>query len=74
MAQVQKYMQISKRNFGDFWILKCDIRKFFYSIDPNILFEILKRYISDKKLLIFTHKIIFERRTPEEKVGIPIRL
>lgn len=70
---VQKYMQIFKRNYGDFWVLKCDISKFFYSIDPNILFEILKRNITDKKLLKFTHKIIFESRSPSEKIGIPIR-
>lgn len=72
VIQVQKYMQTFKRNYGDFWILKCDIHKFFYSIDPNILFRIMQKYIADKKLLAFTHKIIFERRTIEEKVGIPI--
>ena len=73
VLQVQKYMQIFKRNYGDFWILKCDIKKFFYSIDPNILFNIMKKYISDKKLLAFTKKIIFENRKPDEKLGIPIR-
>lgn len=55
-------MQIYKRKNPDYWILKCDIRKFFYSIDPNILFNIIKRYISDKRLLQFTHQLIFENR------------
>ena len=27
--KVQQYMRICKRNCGDFWVLKCDIRKFF---------------------------------------------
>ena len=47
-----------KRNHGDFWVLKCDIRKFFYSIDPYILFNIMKKYISDKALLDFTKLLI----------------
>lgn len=69
--QVKRYMQIYLRNIGSFWILKCDIEKFFYSIDPNILFNILKKYISDKDLLVFTHKLIFSSRE-SETIGIPI--
>lgn len=38
---------------NDFWILKCDIKKFFYNINPHILIKIMKKYISDKKLLNF---------------------
>lgn len=67
---VQKYMCICKRNWGNYWILKCDIHKYFYSIDPNILFNIMKKYIQDKKLLNLTHKFIFDNRT--ENIGIPI--
>ncbi|MEG0873480.1 MAG: RNA-directed DNA polymerase [Clostridia bacterium] len=69
--KVQEYMKTFYRNNGDFWILKCDIKKFFYSIDKNILFEILKKYISDKKLLDFTRLIIFEKQSASKK-GIPI--
>lgn len=70
MEAIQHYMQVYKRNHGDFWILKCDIKRFFYSINPNILFNILKRQISDKKLLNFTYHLIFDNR--EEPIGIPI--
>lgn len=72
VEKVQKNLQIFKRNYGDFWILKCDIKKFFYSINPDILFNILKRYINDKKLLEFTKLLIFDNRESDEKVGIPI--
>lgn len=68
--EVQNQLRQFKRNYGDFWILKCDIKKFFYSIDPFILFEIMKKYISDKKLLRFTYLLIFDNR--DAKVGIPI--
>ena len=67
---IQHYMQIYQRNVGSYWILKCDIRKYFYSINPQILFNILKRQISDKKLLDFTYHLINDRR--EEPLGIPI--
>ena len=71
--EVQKQLRIFKRNYGDFWILKCDVKKFFYSIDPNILFSILKKYIADKELLNFTKLLIYDRRETSENVGIPIR-
>lgn len=69
---VQKYMRICQRNYGSYWILKCDVRKFFYSIDPHILFSILKKYIVDTALLDFTKLLIFDKRAPNEHVGIPI--
>lgn len=69
---MQKYMRICQRNYGSFWVLKCDIRKFFYNIDPYILFSIMKKYIADKALLDFTKLLIFDKRLPNEKVGIPI--
>lgn len=69
---IQNLMRIYKRNEGSFWILKCDIKKFFNNIDPYILFNIMKKYINDKMLLEFTEKIIFESRPPDMKVGIPI--
>ena len=68
---IQHYMQIYKRNSKNFWILKCDIKKFFYNIDPNILYEILQKYIADKKLLKFTKLLIFDKKENNE-VGIPI--
>lgn len=65
-------MRIFKRNYGDFWILKCDISKFFYNIDKNILFDILSKYIADKRLLDFTHLLIFDGTDNMNKKGIPI--
>ena len=72
VEQIQKYMRIYKRNNGDFWILKCDIRKYFYSINPQILYKILQKHIADKKLLEFSKLLIFDARGQFGEVGIPI--
>lgn len=40
------------------WVLKCDIRKFFASIDHGILLNILARYIPDKGILWLLERII----------------
>lgn len=69
---VQDHMQIMKRNYDNFWILKCDIKKFFYNIHPYTLFNIMKKYISDKDLLHLTQILIFNGPIDDTKVGIPI--
>lgn len=69
VAMVQKYMRIMKRENKEYYILKMDIKKFFYNIDHEILMNILIKYIKDKKLLAFTALMIFN---DNEKIGIPI--
>lgn len=65
----QNYMRIMKREYNNYYVLKCDIRKYFYSIDKDILFNIMKKYISDRKLLNLTYIFIYD---DSEKLGIPI--
>ena len=50
---LQKYMRIIKRNNNNYYILKCDIKKFFYTINKNILFRIMTKYIRDKKYYLY---------------------
>ena len=69
--KMQTYLQKASREYEETWVLKCDIRKFFFNVDREILFKIIKRKIKDKEFLKFTRQIIFY---DEEKVGIPIRL
>ena len=54
------------------WVLKCDIRQFFASIDHKILKKILSRYIDDEQLLGLLTEIIgsFSALTPG--VGLPL--
>ena len=72
VEEVQNQMRIFKQNFGDFWVLKCDIKKFFYSINPHILFAIMKKYISDQRLLNLIKVLIFNETINTAQVGIPI--
>lgn len=50
--------QVSKNNKQTVWVLKCDIRKFFASIDHQILKNILFKYIEDKDLLWLLGQVI----------------
>lgn len=43
--------KVSKNNTRTCWVLKCDIRKFFASIDHETLIAILHTYIPDDRLL-----------------------
>ena len=69
VEETQIYLQKADRTYKEVWILKCDIKKFFFNIDREILFNVLKRKIKDKYFLEFSKKIIFYDK---EKVGIPI--
>lgn len=69
VLRTQKYMRYMKRKYGSYYILKCDIHKYFYSIDKNILFQTLKRNMKDKELIAFTKVLIFD---DNEENGIPI--
>ena len=51
-----KFHEICKVKYNNYYILKCDISKFFASIDHNLLKEKLKRRLKDKDAL----KIVFD--------------
>ena len=69
VKKLQKfYYNYSKKN-NDVYVLKCDIKKYFYSIDKNILYSLIERKIKDKKVLALTKKLIFYN---DSDVGIPI--
>jgi len=51
--------KVSKNNTKQCWILKCDIKKFFASIDQDILINILEKHMQDKNTLNLLKEIIF---------------
>lgn len=66
---IQGYMRDMCQRQGKYYIVKMDISKYFYNIDRDVLFKILKRVITNPQLLDLLHTIIF---SDEARVGIPI--
>lgn len=50
--------QISRNHIRTCWVLKCDIRKFFASIDHEILLKILGEYIPNKDIFGLLSNIV----------------
>ncbi len=50
--------QVSRNHTKTAWVLKCDIRKFFASIDHEVLFRILEKKISDPNLLWLLREVV----------------
>jgi len=54
----KKYINALKMKYDNFYILKCDISKYFYSIDHDILLQKLSSYIKDEDILNMIRNII----------------
>jgi len=63
--------QLSRNNTKTVWVLQCDIKKFFDSIDHMVLLELLKKKIHDAHVLELLWEIINSYSTAPGK-GIPI--
>lgn len=63
--------KVSENHTKTAWVLKCDIKQFFASVDHFILKSVLTSYIPDKDILWLLSQIIdsFETR---EGVGLPL--
>lgn len=62
----------SENNTKTCWILKCDIRKFFASIDQEILMNILKRHVSDESVIRLLKEIVSSFYSTEKGKGLPL--
>ncbi|HEV3245394.1 MAG TPA: reverse transcriptase domain-containing protein [Candidatus Paceibacterota bacterium] len=64
--------QVSRNHTRTVWVLKCDIRKFFASIDHACLTAILRRFIEDENILWLLSQIIESFHSTEQGVGLPL--
>lgn len=65
--------EVSNNNHKTVWILKCDIKKFFASIDHLILKNILAKNIEDQDLLWLFNQVIDSFNTVGKTgVGLPL--
>lgn len=66
-------LRVSKNHTRTLWVLKCDIRRFFASIDHRILLSILRQYIPEQEILWLLKNIIDSFATPGlDDVGLPL--
>ncbi|MDP2951018.1 MAG: reverse transcriptase/maturase family protein [bacterium] len=63
---------VSANNTKSCWVLKGDIKKFFASIDHNILIEILKSYIPDENIMWLLYQVIESFDSGKRGVGLPL--
>ena len=72
VKQLKQFCQkASQNNSTNIFTLKCDVRKFFDSVDHDILFGIIKRKISDRETLWLLDSIISSYHATSGK-GLPI--
>lgn len=70
--KIQHNMRCAKRRWGNkAYTLKLDIKKFFYSIDRDILKNIFRKYIEDERLLELLYKITDSANQIGE-IGLPL--
>ena len=63
--------KVSKNNTKQCWILKCDIKKFFASVDHTSLLYIIVKHIDDERVLWLLTQIIKSFETAPGK-GLPL--
>lgn len=66
---VKKGMLHCRRIWGEYYIIKMDVAKYFKNINIEILEKIISKKIKDKKVLWLIHEILY---SSTEDTGIPI--
>lgn len=64
--------KVSKNHRKTCWVLKCDIRKFFASIDQQILLEVVSRNIPDKHIVELIQKVVGSFNSTQAGLGLPL--
>ncbi|MEK7611766.1 MAG: reverse transcriptase/maturase family protein [Patescibacteria group bacterium] len=73
IAKFRSYAHIvSKNHMQTAWVLKCDIRKFFASIDQEILMRIMLVHIPEKNILRLISAIVGSFYMGERGRGLPL--
>lgn len=67
--RIQHFLRKAKWQWGDAWIIKADIKSFFYSIKHHIIKNILAKKIKCQETLELLYKII--DNSPDE-TGLPV--
>ncbi len=66
------YQRVSRNDTRTCWVLKLDIRRFFASVDHDILLSLLYLRIQDLELMDLFQRIITSFSTSESSKGLPL--
>lgn len=66
------FNKVSHNNRRTCWVLKCDVRKFFASIDQIILIDIFKKHISDQDIVWLIENIVGSFQSTGIGKGLPL--
>ncbi len=64
--------KVSESNSRTCWVLKCDVRKFFASIDQSILLKIFSRHILDLDTNWLIGRVVKSFNSGKEGEGLPL--
>ena len=64
--------KVSQNNTRTCFVLKCDIKKFFASIDHAVITKILERHINDPNILWLIDQVISSFHTTAPGIGLPL--
>ena len=64
--------QVSRNNTQTCWILRCDVRKFFASIDHQTLITILKKHEADADIIWLLEQVIGSFYSTRQGLGLPL--
>ncbi|MEX0916972.1 MAG: reverse transcriptase domain-containing protein [Candidatus Paceibacterota bacterium] len=63
---------VSKNHTRTVWVLKCDIRKFFASVDQKILLDIVARHIHNSDTVLLINQIVSSFNSDKSGKGLPL--
>ncbi len=64
--------QVSHNHTRTCWVLKCDVRKFFASIDQAVLMNIVRSYVPDQDIVWLISQIVGSFHLLRVGVGLPL--
>lgn len=64
--------KVSRNHTRSAWVLKCDIKKFFASIDHEILLQILVHHLPDTRIVMLLQRVIESFTSTGPGKGLPL--
>lgn len=73
MNRFRKFaQQVSRNHTRTCWVLKCDVRKFFASIDQGILLSIVRKHVADDQIASLVAEVVGSFSSTQAGKGLPL--